>query len=121
MVRSRLNPAPSTATSPTSPNCSPLPDNRMFLKFSSRFFALALLATSSVQAQDGMDHSMHMNHNMPMGDSLAWRMVPMGDLSMPMMPGMMDDYPEVGPMLPGHGMDISMFSEARPSEIIDIG
>ena len=92
----------------------------MFLKFSSRFFALALLATSSVQAQDGMDHSMHMNHNMPMGDSLAWRMVPMGDLSMPMMPGMMDDYPEVGPMLPGHGMDISMFSEARPSEIIDM-
>ncbi len=63
---------------------------------------------------------MHMNHNMPMGDSLAWRMVPMGDLSMPMMPGMMDDYPEVGPMLPGHGMDISMFSEARPSEIIDM-
>ncbi|MDA0684710.1 MAG: multicopper oxidase family protein [Bacteroidetes bacterium] len=90
------------------------------MKFSSRFFALALLATSSVQAQDGMDHSMHMNHNMPMGDSLAWRMVPMGDLSMPMMPGMMDDYPEVGPMLPGHGMDISMFSEARPSEIIDM-
>lgn len=63
---------------------------------------------------------MHMNHNMPMGDSLAWRMVPMGDLNMPMMPGMMDDYPEVGPMLPGHGMDISMFSEARPSEIIDM-
>lgn len=36
-----------------------------------------LLAAPVVRAQDGMDHSMHMHHNMPMSDSLVWRMVPM--------------------------------------------
>ena len=63
---------------------------------------------------------MHMNHNMPMGDSLVWRMVPMEGMTMPMMPEMMDDVPNVGAFLPGFGMDASMYPEARPSEIIDM-
>jgi FtsP/CotA-like multicopper oxidase with cupredoxin domain len=71
------------------------------------------------QAQE-MDHSMHMNHNMPMGDSLVWRMAPMDGMTMPMMPGMMDDVPETGAFLPGFGMDVSMYPEAKPSEIIDM-
>ncbi len=86
-----------------------------------RFFALLILGSSTLlaTAQDGMqmDHSQHMN--MEMGDSLVWRMPPM-DMSMPMLPDLMDDVPIVGPMLPGFGMDLSMFSEARPSEIIDM-
>jgi len=64
-----------------------------------------------------MDHSQHMN--MQMGDSLMWRMPPM-NMEMPMLPDLMDDVPVVGPLLPGHGMDLSMFQEARPSEIIDM-
>jgi len=86
-----------------------------------RFFALLILGSSTLlaTAQDGMqmDHSQHMN--MEMGDSLVWRMPPM-DMSMPMLPDLMDDVPIVGPMLPGFGMDLSMFAEARPSEIIDM-
>jgi suppressor of ftsI len=79
-----------------------------------------LLAAPVVRAQDGMDHSMHMHHNMPMSDSLVWRMVPMEGMTMPMMPGMMDDIPEVGAFLPGFGMDMAALPEARPSEIIDM-
>lgn len=63
----------------------------------------------------------HMHHNMNMeeSDSLAWRMPPM-DMSMPMMPGMHDALPMVGPYLPGEGMDMSMFPEARPREVVTL-
>ena len=94
--------------------------------YSNRFAGLlALVATlipvTQIHAQE-MDHSMHMHHNhaMPMGDSLAWRMAPMDGMTMPMMPGMMDDIPDVGAFLPGFGMDVSMYPEAKPSEIIDM-
>lgn len=83
--------------------------------------AMLLLPAHQIQAQE-MDHSMHMHHNhaMPMSDSLAWRMAPMDGMTMPMMPGMMDDIPDVGAFLPGFGMDVSMYPEAKPSEIIDM-
>jgi len=91
---------------------------------SNRFAGLLVLVALltpilPAQAQE-MDHSMHMNHNMPMGDSLVWRMAPMDGMTMPMMPGMMDDIPDVGAFLPGFGMDVSMYPEAKPSEIIDM-
>ena len=57
--------------------------------------------------------------NMGPGSKIAWRMVPM-TATMPMAPDMMDDVPNVAPFLPGYGMDVSMFAEAKPSEIIDL-
>jgi len=83
--------------------------------------AMLLLPAHQIQAQE-MDHSMHMHHNhaMPISDSLVWRMAPMDGMTMPMMPGMMDDIPDVGAFLPGFGMDVSMYPEAKPSEIIDM-
>jgi suppressor of ftsI len=94
--------------------------------YSNRFAGLLVLVAflipvTQIHAQE-MDHSMHMHHNhaMPMGDSLAWRMAPMDGMTMPMMPGMMDDIPDVGAFLPGFGMDVSMYPEAKPSEIIDM-
>ena len=81
--------------------------------------AVLLIPVLPTQGQE-MDHSMHMNHNMPMGDSLVWRMAPMDGMTMPMMPEMMDDVPDTGAFLPGFGMDVSMFPEAKPSEIIDM-
>jgi len=83
--------------------------------------AMLLLPAHQIQAQE-MDHSMHMHHNhaMPTSDSLVWRMAPMDGMTMPMMPGMMDDIPDVGAFLPGFGMDVSMYPEAKPSEIIDM-
>jgi len=90
-----------------------------FILTSALMMATGFMAAPSF-AQDGMDHSHHMHHNMSMGDSLAWRMVPMDGMTMPMMPGMMDDMPEVGALLPGFDMDMSMLPEARPSEVIDM-
>ncbi|NNF05091.1 MAG: multicopper oxidase domain-containing protein, partial [Rhodothermales bacterium] len=79
--------------------------------------AATLLAPSS-HAQDMMDHAHH-DMDMPMGDSLMWRMPPM-DMSMPMMPGMDGRIPVVGPFLPGEGMDLSMFEPARPMEVVEM-
>ncbi|MDA0312078.1 MAG: multicopper oxidase family protein [Gemmatimonadetes bacterium] len=47
----------------------------------------------------------------------GWRMVPM-DPSMPMLPGLENAVPVVGPFMPGMGMDPSMFPEARPSAMV---
>ncbi len=84
-----------------------------------RLLLLVFLAVPALaQDHDMMDHSGH-NMNMNMGDSLVWRMPPM-KMTMPMIAGTMDDVPIVGPMLPGYGMDLSMFAEAKPSEIFDL-
>ena len=88
------------------------------------FVLLPLLSASPVAAQDhdGMDHSMHAGHDMgdmSMGDSLAWRMVPM-DPNMPMMPGMMNELPPVGPFMAGEGMDPMMFPEAEPRRVVEM-
>jgi FtsP/CotA-like multicopper oxidase with cupredoxin domain len=67
-----------------------------------------------------MDHSMHAGHDMgAMGDSLAWRMVPM-DPNMPMMPGMMDALPPVGPFLAGQGLDPMDVPEGEPRRVVEM-
>ena len=83
----------------------------------SRILVLLLMATPALAQDDVMDHAAHMN--MGSGDSLSWRMPPM-DMSMPMLPSLMRNVPIVGPLLPGHGMDPSMFPEAKPSTIINM-
>ena len=47
----------------------------------------------------------------------GWRMVPM-DPNMPMLPGLENAVPIVGPFMPGMGMDPAMLPEARPSELV---
>ena len=76
---------------------------------------LFVLPTTIALAQ----HEGHMMHNMGKGDSLAWRMPPM-DMSMPMLPGLDDALPPVGPFLAGQGMDASMFPEAVPREVVPL-
>jgi suppressor of ftsI len=70
---------------------------------------LAVLAAMPLSAQ----HQMHGEMTMAGG----WRMVPM-DMEMPMLPGLEDAVPVVGPFLPGMGMDPSMLPEAVPSEVV---
>lgn len=62
----------------------------------------------------------HEMHGMTMTMEGGWRMVPM-DMSMPMLPGLENAVPIVGPFLPGMGMDPAMLPEARPSETVDLG
>ena len=47
----------------------------------------------------------------------GWRMVPM-DSTMPMLPGLENAVPVVGPFMPGMGMDPAVLPEARPSEVV---
>ena len=63
-------------------------------------------------------HEMHMGHNMNMAG--GWRMVPM-DMEMPMLPGLENAVPVVGPFMPGLGMDPAMLPEATPSELVVMG
>jgi FtsP/CotA-like multicopper oxidase with cupredoxin domain len=67
-------------------------------------------------ALPGMASAQHEMHGMTTGEG-GWRMVPM-DPNMPMLPGLEDAVPIVGPFLPGMGMSPSMFPEARPSEVV---
>jgi FtsP/CotA-like multicopper oxidase with cupredoxin domain len=79
---------------------------------------LLCLPCAPVAAQD---HTMHMGHDMGMAG--GWRMVPM-DPNMPMLPGIEDLVPVVGPFLPGAGMDpavVRALPEARPSEVVSMG
>ncbi|MDA1028448.1 MAG: multicopper oxidase family protein [Bacteroidetes bacterium] len=82
---------------------------------------MTLLVAFTASLSGGQDHSGHNmgDMNMGPGSKIAWRMVPM-TATMPMAPDMMDDVPNVAPFLPGYGMDVSMFAEAKPSEIIDL-
>ena len=72
-------------------------------------FAASLPSLASAQ------HEGHDMGAMTMGG--GWRMVPM-DMTMPMLPGLEGAVPVVGPFMPGMGMDIAMFPEARPSELV---
>ena len=80
---------------------------------------LLVLLVPAVQAaaQGHEGHMMH--HDMGDSDSLTWRMPPM-DMSMPMLPGLDNALPPVGPFLAGQGMDASMFPEAVPREVIPL-
>jgi FtsP/CotA-like multicopper oxidase with cupredoxin domain len=76
-----------------------------------RATSLALLLTAApLSAQ----HEMHMGG---MTMSGGWRMVPM-DMEMPMLPGLEDAVPVVGPFMPGMGVDPAMLPEATPSEVV---
>lgn len=82
--------------------------------------ALVFLSPAVAGAQDHnmMNHAGH-NMGMPMGDSLAWRMPPM-DMSMPMLPGLDNEVPVVGPFLAGTGMDPMMFPEGEPRRVVEM-
>ncbi|MEM7414490.1 MAG: multicopper oxidase family protein [Gemmatimonadota bacterium] len=76
--------------------------------------ALCLALPVGAAAQHDM-HDMHGMHGMTMEG--GWRMVPM-DMNMPMLPGLAEAVPVVGPFMPGAGMDPAMLPEARPSEVV---
>jgi suppressor of ftsI len=79
----------------------------------SRFGAAGALAlTLMVPTGAAAQHDMR---GMPMDG--GWRMVPM-DPNMPMLPGLENAVPVVGPFMPGMGMEPSAFPEARPSELV---
>ena len=82
--------------------------------------ALVILSPGVVTGQDHnmMDHSGHAM-DMGVGDSLAWRMPPM-DMSMPMLPGLENEVPVVGPFLAGTGMDPMMFPEGEPRRVVEM-
>ena len=71
---------------------------------------LVLLLPHPVAAQ----HDMH-----AMSMSGGWRMVPM-DPNMPMLPGLENAVPVVGPFMPGMGMHAAMLPEATPSELVPL-
>jgi len=79
-------------------------------------FATALAALLSMP---GVLQAQHEMHGMSMEMEGGWRMAPM-DMSMPMLPGLEGAMPVVGAFLPGMGMDISMFPEARPSRVVEL-
>ncbi|MFT4604069.1 MAG: suppressor of ftsI [Rhodothermales bacterium] len=90
------------------------------MKYLTRRLAMALLILSPITVM-GQDHNM-MNHagmDMGAGDSLSWRMPPM-DMSMPMLPGLENEVPVVGPFLAGEGMDPMMFPEGEPSRVVEM-
>lgn len=89
------------------------PARRAYLRHAAAALLFASAGALDLAAQD---HSMHMGHDMsaPPG---AWRMVPM-DPNMPMLPGLEDLLPVVGPFLPGAGVDPATLPAARPSEVV---
>jgi suppressor of ftsI len=95
-------------------------DGAIRMKYLTRRLAMALLILSPITVM-GQDHNM-MNHagmDMGAGDSLSWRMPPM-DMSMPMLPGLENEVPVVGPFLAGEGMDPMMFPEGEPSRVVEM-
>lgn len=84
--------------------------------------AMLVLCTPTVQAQhEGHGgHEGHMGHEMGGGVSAAeWRMPPM-DMSMPMLPGLHEALPVVGPLLPGSELDVMSVPEAVPSKVMHV-
>ncbi len=92
------------------------------MKYLMRRLSVALLVLSPMVAT-GQDHNMmnHAGHAMDMGagDSLTWRMPPM-DMSMPMLPGLENEVPVVGPFLAGQGLDPMMFPEGEPRRVVEM-
>lgn len=85
------------------------------MRFAACFFLLVLAVLTPV-APAWAQHDMHGGMTMEGG----WRMPPM-DPNMPMLPGLEGVVPVVDPFMPGMGMDMAMFPEARPSEVMDMG
>lgn len=83
------------------------------MKVSTLLSLFALLVTSATAQHE---------HHMMAADSsegLTWRMPPM-DMSMPMMPGLDNALPKVGPFLAGEGKMDHMFPEAQPRKIEEL-
>lgn len=81
-------------------------------QFLSVIFFITSFATS-IQAQ-------HQHHgDMGKSDTLQWRM-PMGKMTMPMLPGMHNYIPPMTPFLPGMGMDASMFPLVQPRKVYEL-
>ncbi|MFQ5570763.1 MAG: multicopper oxidase family protein [Rhodothermales bacterium] len=78
------------------------------------FIAVWLVPALAASAQG---HQGHMMTGMADSSGVAWRMPPM-DMSMPMLPGLGNAVPPVGPFLAGTGMNAEMFPEAQPSRMV---
>ncbi len=76
-------------------------------------FVAAGLGTATAAAQDASQP--------PDGMAMegGWRMVPM-DPNMPVLPGLENAVPIVGPFVPGRGLDPERLPEARPSELVEM-
>ncbi len=61
----------------------------------------------------------HMHHDTT-GTGLTWRM-PMGNTSMPMLPGMATYVPPLTPFLPGGEVDPDTLPLVRPKEVLELG
>jgi len=69
-------------------------------------------------AQDARHHGHDHGHEATTGDSSQWRMPPM-DMIM-MMPGIQGRIPNVGPYLPGQGIDPATIPAARYREVMEL-
>lgn len=78
---------------------------------------VVIASAAALPASLAAQHDMHHGHDMGMQMQGGWRMPPM-DPQMPMLPGLADATPPVGPFLPAMGMDPSMFPEAQPSRLV---
>ena len=80
--------------------------------------AVVALVPEPMHAQHAQ-HDMHHGHAMGMTMEAGWRMPPM-EPQMPMLPGLHEAVPPVGPYMPGLGMDITMFPVAEPSRLVQL-
>lgn len=87
------------------------PEDPISMNWRATMWLLALLI-ATVPAPIAAQHDMR-----GMTKDGGWRMVPM-DPNMPMLPGLENAVPIVGPFMPGMGMDPAMLPEARPSELV---
>ncbi len=84
------------------------------------FLWAVILAAAPVTVAMGQGHDGHMMpHAEHGGNAAVWRMPPM-DMSMPMLPGLENALPPVGPFLPAAGVEIAQILEARPGEQVEL-
>ncbi|HUH12321.1 MAG TPA: multicopper oxidase family protein [Longimicrobiales bacterium] len=85
--------------------------------------ALLALAVGAVPtaAQQDTAHAGHhgMRHGPPPTEAASWRMPPM-DMTMPMLPGLMEAVPRTNPFLPGAGVDPLTLPAAAFREVVDL-
>lgn len=78
-----------------------------------RYIPLVVMVTAVFSSIGTAQDQANYRVSMPGG----WRRVPM-DPTMPMLPGLENAVPVVGPFMPGMGMDPASFPEAQPSEMV---
>ncbi len=77
---------------------------------------LSLLTAVPASGQT-RDHA-HEDHGA--ADSLSWRVPPIHDMTLPMMPSLVGLTPPEDPWLPGIGIDPASFPEAVPGEVAEL-